>query len=141
MSQLLIDRIIDHEGCSRFVYKDSLGYETIGIGRNVDPRSQRGLTLDEQIYLLNNDLKLCIGQLIHLPIYIMLDPVRQEVLVELTFNMGITRLFGFKHMLAAIHDKDFEKAVIELKDSLWAKQVQHSRVDDICYRLLKGEYQ
>lgn len=137
----LINRLIEHEGLKRFVYQDSLGYWTIGCGRNVDSRSQHGLTIEEQRYLLNNDIQSCIDDLIHLPVYIALDQVRKEVLIELTFNMGIVRLLNFKNTLAAIHERDYEKAVAELKDSLWAKQVHSDRVDDICYRLLYGEYQ
>lgn len=140
MSQKLIDRIVAHEGSKRFVYLDSLGYSTVGIGRNVDSRSQKGLTIEEQHYLLNNDIKSCIKDLIHLPVYIMLDDVRKEVLVELVFNMGIVRVLNFKRMIAALQNHNYQKAVDELEDSLWAKQVQPARVKDISYRLLHGVY-
>ena len=140
MSQKLIDRIVAHEGSKRFVYQDSLGYWSAGIGRNLDPRGQRGLTIEEQHYLLNNDIKSCINDLSSLPVYIMLDDVRKEVLVELVFNMGIARVLKFKRMIAALHEHDYQKAVDELEDSLWAKQVQSVRVKDISYRLLHGVY-
>jgi lysozyme len=141
MSQKLIDRIVAHEGSKRFVYQDSLGYWTAGIGRNLDPRSQKGLTIEEQHYLLNNDIKSCIKDLSAIPVYIMLDEVRKEVLVELVFNMGIARVLKFKRMIAALQDHDYTNAVEELQDSLWAKQVQPARVKDLSYRLLHGKYQ
>ena len=140
MSQDLVDRIVAHEGSKRFAYQDSLGYITVGIGRCIDPRSQRGLTLEEQHYLLGNDIELCRKQLRLLPVFQKLDVVRQEVLIELCFNMGITRLLGFKKMIAALESLDYAKSIVELKDSLWAKQVQPDRVKDICYRLLNGAY-
>ncbi len=140
MSQQLIDRIVAHEGSKRFAYQDSLGYWTIGIGRNIDQRGRHGLSIEEQHYLLKNDIQSCINDLIHLPVYIMLDEVRKEVLVELCFNLGIIGLLNFKHMIAALHNHDFVNAVEELQNSLWAKQVGEIRVKDICYRLLHGVY-
>lgn len=52
-----------------------------------------------------------------------LDEVRREVIVNLTFNMGMQRLVGFKNMLAAIKAGDFDTAAAELLDSAYAKQV------------------
>jgi len=52
-----------------------------------------------------------------------LDEVRREVLVNLTFNMGMQRLVGFRNMLAAIKAQDFDAAAAELLDSAYAKQV------------------
>lgn len=140
MTENLIDRLVAHEGSKRFAYQDSLGYWTIGIGRCIDKRSHRGLTLEEQYYLLRNDIEMCRNQLCFMPVYKNLDDVRREVLIELCFNMGIERLLGFRKMFAALEVHDYIKAVAELKDSLWSKQVQPKRVEDISYRLLNGKY-
>ena len=42
--QILINKLIAHEGLRLDVYKDSLGIDTIGIGRNLE---DRGITKDE----------------------------------------------------------------------------------------------
>lgn len=52
-----------------------------------------------------------------------LDEVRREVLVNLTFNMGMQRLVGFRNMLAAVKTGDYGIAAEELLDSTYAKQV------------------
>lgn len=52
-----------------------------------------------------------------------LDEVRREVLVNLTFNMGMQRLVGFRNMLAAVKAGDYGIAAEELLDSAYAKQV------------------
>jgi lysozyme len=52
-----------------------------------------------------------------------LDEVRREVLVNLTFNMGMQRLVGFKNMLAAVQRGDYDIAADELLDSAYSKQV------------------
>jgi lysozyme len=45
------------------------------------------------------------------------------VLVNMAFNLGPTRLKGFKKFIAAFDAKDWDGAVIEMLDSKWAKQV------------------
>lgn len=52
-----------------------------------------------------------------------LDEVRREALVNLTFNMGMQRLAGFRNMLAAIQAADYDTAAEELMNSAYAKQV------------------
>lgn len=136
----LTEAIIRHEGCSRYVYKDSEGFDTIGIGRCVDSSRGRGLSLEEQNYLLKNDIAMCRLQLAGLPAYELSDQVRKDVLVELCFNMGIKRLMLFHKMIQAMVAKDYELAAKELLDSNWAIQVQPSRVADISYRLTQGKY-
>ena len=44
-----------HEGVKNHVYKDHLGIETIGVGRNL---VDRGLTDEEVDFLLSNDIAL-----------------------------------------------------------------------------------
>ena len=140
VSKELIDKIIEHEGSMKFAYKCSQGKTTIGIGRNIDKEGGKGLSIDEQQYLLNNDINDCEKELSKYPWYTTLDKTRQEALIELCFNMGISRLLNFKKMILAITNKDFHLATHELLDSLWAKQVQKSRVENIRFRLLNGLY-
>jgi lysozyme len=41
----------------------------------------------------------------------------------MTYNLGMTRLLGFKKMLEAFADADFEEAALQMIDSKWADQV------------------
>ena len=140
MSQQLIDCIIKAEGVEQFAYEDSLGFITIGCGRCIDKKRGKGLSREESLYLLNNDIKDCKLKLSPYPFYQELDPVRKEVLAELCFNLGIGGLLGFKRMIAAIQSKDFIAASLELLDSKWATQIQRSRRTSIAYRLKYGIY-
>ena len=133
-------QIMLHEGIKYSAYQDSLGFLTIGCGRLIDERKGGKLSTDEIMYLLANDISKCKKELELIDWYLIQDEVRKGVLVELSFNMGLTNLLKFHNMILALKEKDYLKASAALYDSLWAKQVQSSRVKDIRYRLEKGQY-
>lgn len=136
----LMQTIMEHEGSDPFGYTDSLGYETVGIGRCIDRRCHHGLNQAEMLYLLNNDIEACKKLLFGMDAFTHQDEVRQGCLIELVFNMGIDHLYEFKKFLNAMTETDYPTACAELRDSLWAKQVGNHRVENICYRLLNGSY-
>ncbi len=136
----LIKTLKLHEGTNPFVYVDTNGFYTIATGRCVDKRCEHGLSQDEIDYLLANDIKNFTQELSTQPFYIGHDSVRQEVLVELVFNMGLEGLEKFKRFLNAFAFKHYSIAASELRDSLWAKQVHAERVNNICYRIINGKY-
>lgn len=113
-------QIMRHEGVRLKIYRDSLGIETIGVGRNV---RDKGITHDEAMFLLENDLDECIRDCASFPWFADLDPVRQRVVVDLRFNLGPSRLRKFTQTLAAIGRGDYEAAASGMLKSLWAKQV------------------
>jgi len=49
---------------------------------------------------------------------------RQNVLIDMAYNMGITGLLKFRKMLAALERGDYEAAAKEMKNSFWAEQVK-----------------
>lgn len=116
--------LIEDEGEVNHAYQDSEGYWTIGVGRMIDKRRGGGITHEEAMYLLDNDIHRSMGDLFtHHPEVHGLDDVRMEVLINMTFNLGIVRLSGFKNMWAAIKENDFDRAAAEMLDSKWARQV------------------
>lgn len=136
----LEQRLIEHESAQRFVYKDAGGFFTIGYGRNIDERSGRGLTPVEQLYLMKNDLDICYKELSPYGWYQTLDTVRQEVLIEMCFNMGLPALLLFKNMIAALTNHDYKNAVNEMLNSVWANQIGKDRLTDMTNRMLTGNY-
>ena len=52
----LIDQLIEHESLELFPYKCTADRWTLGVGRNI---SDKGITREEALYLLNNDVVLC----------------------------------------------------------------------------------
>ena len=110
-----------HEGERLFPYKCTAGRLTIGVGRNLD---DRGITAEESAYLLGNDIDDYWERLeTELPWILDLDPVRQRVLLDMAFNLGIGGLLGFRMTLAAIRGKEYERAAAMMLQSRWATQV------------------
>ena len=139
------------------MYEDSLGIATIGIGRNLEDRGitpeelewmdipnmaivhTMGITEADAMYLAQNDVQIVEEELLRShPCVENLDAVRQLVLVDMAFNMGVPRLGKFKKMWAAIHKNNFEEAAKEMLDSRWANQVK-SRSTKLAHAMHTGE--
>ena len=123
MSEKLTAMIKLHEGLRLKPYKCSAGKLTIGYGRNLD---DVGITPMEADYLLGHDIRKAITDVQHIFGAAFLETIgipRASVLVDMCFNLGVNRLKGFKKMIAAVKDRDFEKAADEMMDSKWAVQV------------------
>ena len=135
----LVAQLKRHEGVKSHAYKCTANMITVGVGRNIDENGGIGLSDDEINYLLENDIKRCKQELISLSWFTDLDSVRQDAIVNLCFNLGLTRLMGFKNAMAAMAEGDFKKAADEFYDSRWAKQVK-SRADEVCEMIRTGRY-
>lgn len=110
-----------HEGERLKPYRCTAGKLTIGVGRNLD---DRGITAEESAYLLANDIAREERELLRaLPWVGQLDEVRQRVLLDMTFNMGLGGVLQFKNTLATIKAGDYAKAAAMMLDSKWATQV------------------
>jgi len=137
-----LDKLIEHEGLVLTVYKDSLGIDTIGIGRNLKDRGisreeldyldipnmevvyEHGISEADARYLALNDIAIVENELCRVhPCVEKLDSVRQLVLMDMAFNMGVPRLCKFQLMWNAIHEEKWEAASREMLDSKWARQV------------------
>lgn len=64
---------------------------------------------------------------------------RKSVLIDMTYNMGITKLKKFKKMIAAIEQEDWKEAAAQMKDSAWYKQVGN-RSKKLHKMMLEGKY-
>ena len=154
----LIKKLIEHEGLRLEVYQDTLGIDTIGVGRNLEDRGitkeeldaldfpsidavyEHGITEADAAYLLENDVQIVEDELLKAhPCVAELDSVRQLVLVDMAFNMGVPRLCKFKKMWAAIHEDDFRTAAKEMLDSRWAIQVK-LRATKLAHAMHHGEF-
>lgn len=123
-----------HEGYRRFVYKDTVGKLTVGIGRNLE---DRGLTHEEALYLLNNDIMDFTKQLsIKLPWFNTAPDNVKLVLIDMGFNLGISGLLTFKNTLEHIKNGEYEIAAKEMLLSKWAKQVGTRAIE--LSNILKG---
>jgi lysozyme len=135
----LSDQLRIHEGVRSHAYKCSANMITVGVGRNIDENGGLGLSDDEIDYLLENDIKRCKQELITLPWFSQIDSVRQDALINMCFNLGMTRLLGFKNALTAMSVGDYDTAADEFMDSRWAKQVGR-RAEEVCTMIRTGNY-
>ena len=152
-----IKKLVAHEGLRLEVYQDTLGINTIGIGRNLEDRGitnqelsdldipsiehvyEYGITEADAVYLATNDVEIVEEELLRAhPCVDSLDSVRQLILMDMAFNMGVPRLRKFKNMWTAIHNEDFITAAKEMLDSRWANQVK-SRATKLAHAMHHGE--
>ncbi len=136
----LEQRIIEHEGIKKSVYKDSMGLWSIGIGFLVDPSKNAGLSVDECMMILRSRIANLVKQLSQYNWYTIQDGVRQGCLVELAYNMGVAGLLEFNTFLGFMAARRCSEAALDLKTTKWASQVSQNRVNDILKRIREGTY-
>ena len=151
MTQLEQD-LINDEGLRLKVYKDTVGKSTIGVGRDINDKPFRpeeviklgtsnernvstvedltneiianGITKDEAIYLLDNDIALVTKGLIHNLPWVDTQPDDvKRVLINMAFNMGVGGLLKFHNTLNFIKNNDYVDAANGMLASIWAKEV------------------
>ena len=134
----LLDMLTLHEGLELKPYKCTSDKLTIGIGRNIE---DIGITEDEARYLLQNDLDRILKEVEHWAFLEKLDEVRQSVILDMVFNMGVSTFNAntWVKTFAAIQDENWEKAANEMLDSKWAKQVGQ-RAIRLSQMMRKGEW-
>jgi len=139
-TESLAKRLIKHEGMKLYPYLCPAGKLTIGVGRNIE---DIGISEEEAMIMLENDIERCHDELIRdVPcayILSLYDNIRMEVLTEMCFNLGITRLKKFKKMIKAIETGDYIGAAKEIRHSQWAAQVG-LRAQELAYAMEKGVF-
>ena len=116
----MIDKmLISDEGLELKPYRCTANKLTIGVGRNLD---DVGITRDEAIYLLNNDIARVKQALSENMIFKGLDDNRQAALINMAFQLGVRGCFNFRRMWDALERKDWQAAHDEALNSAWAKQ-------------------
>ncbi len=139
MTEKLLEMLKRHEGVESHVYRCSAGYETIGVGRNIS-KSGMGLSEYEVDYLLENDILRVLKELSsEYPWFNDLDDVRKDAMIDISFNLGATRLRGFKKALAAMEVADYTLAAKEFLDSKWSRDVK-GRAHELASMIETGEY-
>jgi len=136
----LIETLKRHEGVKAFAYQCTANKTTIGVGRCVDEDGGIGLSDDEIEYLLMNDIERCDAELrAAYDWYGSLGKPRRDAMINLCFNLGLTRLRGFVKALEAMSRGQYDVAADEFMDSRWAKQVG-DRAVEVTELIRSGEY-
>lgn len=135
----LTTRLKLKEGLRLNAYKDSLGFWTICYGHLLGPAPVPATaTCDQCSKYLEKDLDEAIRLAGQFDFYADLDSPRQNVVVELTFNLG-RKLLKFGRFLHFMQIGSYEAAGQELKDSLAYKE-EPKRFDELIDALTTGEY-
>ena len=106
----LLDMLTLHEGLELKPYQCTSDKLTIGVGRNIE---DIGITEEEARYLLQNDLDRILKEVEHWSFLEKLDEVRQAVILDMVFNMGVSKFNAntWVKTFAAIQDEDWEKVI------------------------------
>ena len=122
----LMERIKKHEGFVPKIYKDSLGYATIGYGHLVLPEEQweegKEYSKEQLEHVFKTDFNNAVGQANGLMDGMDLDDKAKEVIIEMVFQLGVGGVGKFKKMWEALRKKDYGEASFQMMDSRWAKQ-------------------
>lgn len=137
----LADDLKRDEGCKLKAYKDTLDIWTVGVGHaHVAPGTVwTQAQADEQLALDILSAEVELDR--HIPWWRQLSDERQDVMVNLCFNMGwgdgSRGLSSFHNTLRLIDVGDFEGAASGLLHSQWATQV-HDRSTRLAEQLRTG---
>lgn len=121
----LRSQLIEMEGTRHTVYTDSTGHITFGVGHS----GNTPLSILAINQILTDDIQNAVADVVQaMPWAEALSVNRFNVLVNMTFNMGIGGLMKFKHMIAALQNAldnagDYNAVATAMLDSKWARQV------------------
>jgi len=147
----LEELLIKHEGLRLKPYRCPAGRLTVGVGRNLDDIGiskdeikhigkslndikLTGITKEDAMYLLKNDINRCINELKDIfgdEFFEYPEEIR-FVLIDMIFNLGKPRFKSFKKMIKAVKDKNYKEMIIQMRDSKWCRQVKLR-----CYGLIR----
>ena len=112
----ILDRVLQHEGFRRQVYRDHLGNLTFGHGLTF-------ITEAESEYIVDKRLANFAEQHISKrPWLVTAPPIVLDVVTEMAFQMGFAGTNAFVNMWFALYDQNYSRAADEMLDSRWAKQ-------------------
>lgn len=108
------------EGFRSKPYKDTRGFLTIGHGINLDAgitEYESSMIVEYRVQNITETLKK------QITFWNKLSVERQNVLINMAYNLGVKGLINFKKMLIFLSVGDYKNAAKEGLDSAWAKQV------------------
>ena len=139
-----VDVIAFEEGFRANPYKDSLGYPTIGYGIKLANKNANIDHFDCEIpepvarMWLEHHASKEEESLSKFSWFIDQRKDVQDILISMSYQMGLRGLLGFKNMIKALSAGDLEKAATEALDSKWARYDSPNRAQRHA-RVIKGE--
>lgn len=119
MTPDMFEILKQQEGFRSHIYEDTVGVPTIGYGTNL----KDGITEAQASLLARCEVTTNRMKLLEYDWFLILDSVRQDVIENMAYNMGIDGVLGFHMMINAIERMDWEAAADQMLNSEWAGQV------------------
>jgi len=129
--------LIKHEGLRTTAYTDSLGVWTVGVGHNLQAKP---LSMQAVQQILHDDIADSIEDCKGFYWFEGLDEVRQAVVIDMVFNMGIAGFKHFKKTIDHIAMGMYQHAAAEMLDSRWAYQVG-KRAEELSKMMTTGKWE
>ena len=120
------DEIKKEEGYRNTVYKDHLGFATIGYGHLVRPSDnfKEGVKYDRKrlLKVFDYDFQISYQDSMDLCKDLDIHDEAKEIIIHMCFQLGKPKTTKFKKMFEALRNKDYIEAGLQMESSLWAKQ-------------------
>jgi lysozyme len=125
-----------HEGLRLRAYQDSVEVWTIGYGTNLQT-----LTISEDLATewLYEKLRQAEVSAQSYGWYVNLNQARRDAIIEMVYNLGLTRFDKFKNLQKALGKQDWAAARLEMLNSKWAEQVGE-RAKRLAEQIFTGTY-
>lgn len=132
-------QLIRDEGWRNRLYTCPAGKLTIGVGFNLEANRLCDKAISAQ---LDYDIERCTeaAKALLAEDWDKLNDVRQEVLIQMIFQLGVDGVRQFRKTLAAIRSGDFDTAAYNMLASRWAKQTP-TRVKRLAKAMKQGIYE
>ena len=137
----LKEHLREEEGYRDTVYKDHLGFATIGYGHLVLPtdKFKEGVRYDrknlDQVF--NYDFQIAYQDAMDLCKDLDIVDEAKEIIIHMCFQLGKPKTAKFKKMFEALRNKEYTTAGFEMEDSLWAKKHTPARAMRLSEKMKK----
>lgn len=115
----MFDLLREQEGFNQFPVPDVDGKLIIGYGYKLE----NGISVAIGTALALDKITKNRNLLLQNQWFVNLDPVRQGVIENMAYNIGIEGVYGFGRMIERLNASDYAGAASEMLNSLWATQV------------------
>ena len=131
-------KLIEFEGEQFSAHPDPQGYLMIGIHHYIDERKGAGISQNISRRLFEDDLaRYTATARAMFDWFDHLDPVRQDVIVMLLFDPGVS---GLNAMLNAFGEHAWHEAAFQLANSAWGRKIDNERKKEMCSAIEYGRW-
>ena len=133
------EHIKEEEGYRDTMYRDHLGFATIGYGHLVLPRDKfkEGVKYShkELEKVFEYDFQIAKQDMESLTKDLDIVDGAKEILIHMLFQLGMPKLMKFRLMFENLRKKDYVGASNEMLDSLWAKKHTPARAERLARKM------